>query len=232
MRFERHLARCQACASELRELTEATAGLAGAVAAEPPADLIQRIIAVSARTRQLPPHVGQERRWPVRRHLPAPGTRRVRLVTRRAVGAFAGATFVAASVVSGGVALNAERDLGVAQWRDHAIVQVFTAPDAVLLTSQVRVGGTATVVMSRRDRALVFMTAGLPALTGARCYQLWLMGPRGDRSAGLLPPPRNGMTSPVFARGLSPGDWVGLTVEPAGGAGTPSTPILMLKLAA
>jgi anti-sigma-K factor RskA len=147
------------------------------------------------------------------------------------LGSVAAAVLLIAAAVSGGIGLNAEQNLGVAQTRDHAIVQVLTAPDAVLLTSRVSAGGTATVVMSRRDRALVFMTEGLPALTGTRCYQLWLMGPRGDRSAGLLPTPRGGMTSPVIARGLSAGDWVGLTVEPAGGADTPSTPILMLRLA-
>ena len=54
IRFERHLARCQACAAELRELREATARLAGAVAAEPPAGLIERAVAAAARTRQVP----------------------------------------------------------------------------------------------------------------------------------------------------------------------------------
>jgi anti-sigma-K factor RskA len=85
--------------------------------------------------------------------------------------------------------------------------------------------------MSHRDRALVFTTAGLPPLRGGRCYELWLMGPRGDRSAGMLPAPHGGMTSPVTATGLAAGDWVGLTVEPAGGSTHPtSRPILMLNL--
>ena len=62
-------------------------------------------------------------------------------------------------------------------------------------------------------------------------YQLWLMGPRGDRSAGMLPSPHGGMTGPVIAVGLAAGDRVGLTVEPA--TGLPrrpaSRPILMLS---
>jgi hypothetical protein len=37
--------------------------------------------------------------------------------------------------------------------------RVLNAPDAVLLTARVTTGGTATVVMSRRDRALVFRRA-------------------------------------------------------------------------
>jgi hypothetical protein len=89
------------------------------------------------------------------------------------------------------------------------------------------------VVMSHRDRALVFTTDGLPALPAGRCYQLWLMGPAGDRPAGVLPAPDHGMTSPVIATGVAAGDSVGLTVGPAGRSGQrpASAPILMLNLA-
>ena len=54
-RFERHLARCEQCAREVSGLAEATAALAAAAAAEPPAGLEQRALAAAARTRQLPP---------------------------------------------------------------------------------------------------------------------------------------------------------------------------------
>ena len=72
-RFERHLARCLACAAELRELREATARLAGAAAADPPADLIDHVVAAAARTRQLPPAAA---RRPGRRERRTAGTRR------------------------------------------------------------------------------------------------------------------------------------------------------------
>ena len=100
-----------------------------------------------------------------------------------------------------------------------------------MLTDRVKTGGTATIIMSDRGRALVFTTAGLPRLPASRCYQLWLMGPAGDRSAGMLPSPRNGMTSPVIASGLRAGDQVGLTIEPDGGTSHPtSAPILLMPL--
>ena len=51
-RFERHLARCELCAREARALAEVTAALAAAMAAEPPAELLQRVLAAAARTRQ------------------------------------------------------------------------------------------------------------------------------------------------------------------------------------
>lgn len=234
-RFERHLARCDACAREQRELREATARLAGAVAADPPPELIAQAVAAAARTRQLPSAIGPT--WGPSARLPgqAGGARRPpgpwRARPRRLALAFA-AVFVAAATAFGAIALTAEHRLGDAQLRDHAIAEVLTAPDATLVTSRVKAGGAATIVMSHRDRALVFTTAGLPPPPAGRRYELWLMGPRGDRSAGLLPALHGGMTSPVIATGLAAGDWVGLTVEPAGGSRQPtSKPVLMLSLA-
>jgi anti-sigma-K factor RskA len=105
------------------------------------------------------------------------------------------------------------------------------APDAVMLTARAKPRGTATVVMSHRYRSLVLTTAGLAPLPAGHRYQLWLMGPSGDRPAGLLPAPHGGMTSPVIATGLAAGDWIGLTVAPEGGSPHPaSTPVLMLNL--
>jgi len=46
--------------------------------------------------------------------------------------------------------------------------------------------------------------------------QPWLMGPAGDRSAGMLPSPHNGMTSPVVASGIRARDRVALTMSPKG----------------
>jgi hypothetical protein len=237
-RFERHLARCQTCAAELRELSEATAVLAGAAAADPPPGLIERVVAAAATTRQLPPVTGRARSRPsprlVRRsggthHVAAPGPAWRAAARRVALGL--AAISVAAAAASGIVALTAEHHLDAARLADHAVTEVLNAPDAVILTSRVDGGGTATVVMSRRDRALVFTTAGLPALAVGRCYQLWLMGSEGDRPISVLPAPDRGMTSPVIATGVGAGDWVGLTIEPAGQfPHTVSSPILMLSL--
>ena len=101
-----------------------------------------------------------------------------------------------------------------------------------MLTARITGGGTATVVMSHRDRALVFTAAGLPALPAGSRYQLWLMGPTGDRPAVVLPAPDHGMTSPVIATGVQAGDSVGLTVRPAGpmSGHLAAKPILMLNL--
>ena len=237
-RFERHLARCQACARELRELREATARLAGAVAAEPPGGLVERVVATAARTRQLPPAAAEPTaRWRVL-HARKPGTiepgplpahPRQSLLPRLALAL--AAVFLAAATASGVVAITTEHRLGAAELRDHQIAQVLSAPDAVMLTARIKPSGTATVVMSHRYHSLVLTTAGLPPPPAGHRYQLWLMGPSGDRSAGLLPAPHDGMTSPAIATGLAPGDRVGLTIAPEGGSTHPaSAPILILSL--
>jgi Anti-sigma-K factor rskA, C-terminal/Anti-sigma-K factor RskA, N-terminal domain len=237
-RFERHLASCPACTRELAELREATARLAGAVAAEPPGGLVQRVVASAARTPQLPAAPGPAGRWRARRgRRPRTGTGRRPAHPRQALRArlalALAAVFLAVAAASGAIAFTTEHQLGAAALRDHEIAQVMTAPDAVMLTARARPRGTATVVMSHRYRSLVLTTAGLPPLPAGLRYQVWLMGPSGDRSAGLLPAPHGGMTSPVIATGLAAGDWIGLTVALAGGSPHPaSTPVLMLDLTA
>ena len=76
--------------------------------------------------------------------------------------------------------------------------------------------------------ALVFAAAGLPTLPASQCYELWLMGTHGDRPAVLLPMPSHGMTGPVIARGLRRGDQLGLTVEPASGAPSPTSAMILV----
>jgi anti-sigma-K factor RskA len=110
---------------------------------------------------------------------------------------------------------------------------VLNAPDADIMTVRARTHGSATVVMSHAAHALVLTTARLPVLPPTECYQVWLMGTRGIRSAGRLPPPKQGMTAPMIVAGLAAGDRMGVTIEPAGGAPRPSLPpVLMLSLPA
>ena len=147
-------------------------------------------------------------------------------VPRLALAAAAAATV--AAVLLGVAAGTAAHRLDEQQLRAHAIAAVLTAPDAAMLHARVTTGGTATIVMSRRHRELVFAAAGLRPLPSSKCYELWLMGPGGDRPAGMLPDPRQGMTGPVIASGLTAGDRLGLTVEPAGGAPHPSSTVILV----
>jgi Anti-sigma-K factor rskA len=71
----------------------------------------------------------------------------------------------------------------------------------------------------------------LPALPTARGYELWLMGPAGDRPAGLLRVPADGMAGPTVLSGLGARDMIGLTIEPASGSPRPtSVPIVLIRV--
>lgn len=122
---------------------------------------------------------------------------------------------------------------------DAEIASLLSAPDALVASAATAAGGTATVVASRRAAAVVFTSVGLPVLPPTSVYELWFIGAGGARPAGLVPaappgPPGAGRgTPPVLAPGLSGGDAIGVTVEPAGGSAAPTTtPIVVLSLPA
>jgi len=250
-RFDRHLARCEDCAREIASLREATARLAAAAAVSPPPALKARVMAAAAATRQRPPGPEPEpalgtwplRTWPLRtRPLRTQPFRTRPLRTRQgrptpsrrlvmAASAVAAAAAVAAAVVFG-VSSGGMRDqLSQAQASSQQVAAVLTARDATMMTGAVRGGGTVTIVMSHSMRELVFTAAALHALPASRGYELWLIGPAGDRAVIMLPPARHGMTGPVVASGLRPGDHLALTAEPASGAahpaGRPTTPMML-----
>jgi anti-sigma-K factor RskA len=104
---------------------------------------------------------------------------------------------------------------------------VLTARDATMMTTYPVGGGTATIVMSHTRDALVFSAAGLRGLPSSRGYELWLIGPSGDRAVGMLPVASHGMAGPVVASGLRSGDHLALTAEPAGGTSRPTAPMML-----
>jgi anti-sigma-K factor RskA len=236
-RFERHLNRCRQCAEEIRGLREATARLAAAAAADAPAGLIQRAIAAATQTRQLAPLTPRSR-WAGRDRYAAaatsfghaagnaagarPRARTAKLALTIGAAAMALAAILALAVRS------AQDQLQQDQQHSQAIAVVLSARDAAIMRAHVSTGGTATIVMSGREHALVFVAKGLRALPPTRCYELWLMGPGGDKPAGMLPSPRHGMTGPVLASGLRTGDRLGLTIEPVGGSPHPTNSTILL----
>jgi anti-sigma-K factor RskA len=213
--FERHLAGCQECAREIASLREATARLATATAVPPPPALKERVMLAVAATRQQPPAAERDpavRAWRSRHGL------RVRLAMAVA------AVVVAGAAVVFGVSNGSMRDqLSQAQVSSQQIAGVLTARDATMMTGAVKGGGTVTIVMSHSRHALVFTAANLHALPYSRRYELWLIGPAGDRPVTMLPPVRHDMTGPVIASGLRQGDHLALTAEPEGGTSRPTT---------
>ena len=217
-RFERHLARCESCRQEVRGLREATAALASATAVRPPAALRDTVLRAAGQTRQLPP---------VAATAPARHRRRLRWRPRLAI-ALAGA-LAAVAVAAGVVTFGVQGRLDQAQHRDHMVAAVLSASDATMMSGHVSTGGTATVVMSHRERALVFTAADLRGLPTGMSYELWLIGPAGTRSAGMINGSGHGrMVGPTVVSGLAAGDSVGMTVEPASGSPRPTSPPVVL----
>jgi anti-sigma-K factor RskA len=219
-RFEHHLHRCQSCEHEVRGMQETATRLGVAVARQPPPGLKVAVLAAAARTRQHPPPVEV-------RPLPEP---RARWRPRLAVTVAALATAVAVVL---GVTLGVQRSqLDQARAQQREVAAVLGAAGARIVTERTSLGGTATMVVSRRLNKMIFTASGLPALSDARVYQLWLMEPDGGAvSVGLLQLARGGQAAPVLADGPPTGDRVGLTVEPAGGTTKPTTtPIVALSL--
>jgi anti-sigma-K factor RskA len=214
VRFERHLTSCARCAERLRTLREAAACLGACAVIEPPPALADRAIAAAARTPQLPapgriPRVGRPR-----------ATSRVAVVA-------AGIAVIAAGFL-GAAERTAVNSLSEQESRARAIAAVLVAADATVLKARVATGGRATIIMSARQHVLVFTAISLARVPSSERYELWLMGPSGDRPAGMLSrAASDGMTGPVLARGLRPGDRLCLTLEPSGGSSRPNSTVLL-----
>jgi len=223
--FERHLLRCEACRAEAASLRDAAGWLAEPATAAPPSRLRGQVLAEAARTRQQPPPVRVTER--VRRSWHGIGWRAPRLAV-----AIAGVGMLLALAL-GTLLISTQHQLRVQEAHTGEIAAIMNAPDADIMTVHARTHGSATVVMSHAARALVLTTARLPALPSTKCYQVWLMGTHRIKSAGRLPPPKQGMTAPMIVAGLAAGDRMGVTVEPAAGSTSPSsTPVLMVALPA
>ncbi len=235
VRFERHLVRCSECAQEIASLREATARLATATAVPPPPELKARVMAAAAMTRQQPPATTPRLGRPAARvglpraadWLAAQGWR-VRLTA--AAGAVAAVVVLVAAVLFGTSNGAMRQQLHQAQASSQQVAAVLTARDATMMTGTVTGGGTVTIVLAPSMGELVFTAAGLHALPASRGYELWLIGPAGDRPVGMLPLGRSQMSGPVIASGLRSGDHLALSAEPADGSRRPTTP-MMLDLA-
>ncbi|MEU8827015.1 anti-sigma factor [Streptomyces sp. NPDC048636] len=250
--FERHLAVCEACAQEVRELRETAGRLAVATSLTPSPlmkdEVMRRIATVRQEPPRVPSHDGRDdRRAQDRRaqedrsrdgrshegrsresHAASRrrGDRRVRVL------GFALAACLAGAAALGGAAVWQYRQASDA--RDSAsraerrvteveeVSRVLAAPDARTRGGKLKDGATGSVVVSRGLDRAVFLASGLPEPPSGRVYQLWFSDGGTMRSAGLLHTSDGGAAT--LLRGPVGGSSaMGLTVEPAGGSKAPTT---------
>lgn len=189
-----------AFAVEVRQVREAMAAVSATTAAEPPAQLRERLMAaVSAeqtgQVRQLRP---SRRRWST-------------------------AVAAAAAAVVIGVAT-----FGVGWWlrpvpTETTAEQIFAAPDVRTVSGQIPTGGTATVVFSRERNAGVLVMNNVEPPTTGTVYQMWLIDTEGAHSAGVMDA---GAIAPSTTAVLPDLGWsttLAFTVEPGSGSDRPTT---------
>ena len=211
--FERHLAECDACAQEVRELRETAARLGRAAAAEPPPWLKSRVLARITEVRQLAPDQA----------LGARGRRdRSRLALRLTTAA--AAVLLVVAVALGVIVVRQQSSLDDTRTYADSLSSILKSGDARMASGAVS-GGSVTVVDSRSQGKALVLTKDMPAPPAGKVYQAWLLSGGPARSAGLMNGDRLNVT------GLGDADHIGITVEPEGGSPQPTMdPIVSVSL--
>ncbi len=210
--FERHLAECPTCQSEVTGLREAGAIIGSSVAVEPPAGLRAKVLADIATVRPLPPAVD-------RPAVAAGGRRRFRPAALVAA--------AAAVIALGGVAAVTQPWQDESSQRVTVADQIRSAEDAETYQETLDGGAEATVIRSESLNRAVLVTSDMPDAPSGSVYELWLLHDGVMVSAGLMPPGAHEVIlegDPATAQG------VGITVEPEGGSEEPtSDPIALIE---
>lgn len=208
--FSRHLAECDACATETDELRAAVAHLADGAWSVPPPRVRTEVLARVSQTRQERPASaprGGRSRW-----------RQFTLVAA-AVVVLGGAGTVTGVAVHDQHATQAQADA-----QNERIRAILGSPDAVVRRSTVDGGGQLTVVTSAdRDAGVVLLT-NAPAIPTSKAYELWLVKSGSPVPAGVLTAGAGSGTTVVT--GLGATNAVAMTRERAAGATTPTAPLL------
>ncbi len=177
---------------EVRAIREAMAAASAATAAEPPAGLRDRVLAV---TRTVP--LKRQRRW-----------RTTALAAAAAVAIGLGAAGV-------GIALRPEAPPSTEQ-------QIFAAPDVRTVSGTLPTGGTATLVFSHDKDAGVLVMNNVPPPSEGTVYQMWLIGQRGATSAGTMDTKAVAPSTTAVLADLGDSTELAFTVEPGTGSPQPT----------
>jgi anti-sigma-K factor RskA len=210
--FERHLAGCAACQSEVASLREAASELSADLRLAPPPAVRDRVMDDIKKVRPLPPLA-----TPSPRVAPASTASR-RWSTKWSRGLVAAAA--AAILTLGGIGVWQALDDGPPT--PTVAEQVLEAPDSSRVSQTFPGGATATIVRSPTLGRAVIVTSKMPAAPQGKVYQLWLQDRSGHMSsAGLMPA---GSDQVVVLEGdARAATAAGISVEPAGGSAQPTS---------
>lgn len=203
-RFERHLEECGACRREVEELRRTAARLGSVEHASPSPHLRRRVLTA---IESMPQDDAADPR-PVR-----PGWRRWWL---------AAAAALLVGVIAIGVAVGLSRG-----GADAVMHEVMASADARMVELSGTAGGSARFLYAPSQQRGVLVATDVPAVAEDEAYQVWLIGPAGELPAGLFRPDQ-GEATLVVEGDLASARLMGVTVEPRGGAATPTGEVLYL----
>jgi anti-sigma-K factor RskA len=200
--FEAHLANCADCRQEVDEFHSTAGRLASLEAAAPPPALRASVLTAIKDVRQEAPSTV------------TPLRRRPRWLAPLAVAA---AIMLAFGIVrTAGGRSSQPTAASVVHAKDSRAIPL-TGPDGVR---------TVAYFSPSLDRIAVSADGMDPAPDG-KSYQLWLIGPGGPESAGLMEPTAGEHLDVLLAGKASGHQTVAITLEPRGGRPQPTGPILV-----
>jgi anti-sigma-K factor RskA len=213
--FEKHLAVCAACRSEVQSFRETAAIMTVTEAEEaPPASLRATVLAGISQVRPFPPETPE---------IASPESVSTVVTLRRRMLPTLVAAAAVLVLIGAGAVIWHPWSSGHSQ--TTLAEQVLDAPDAVKVIEKVPGGnGELTLVRSASLKRAVMVGEGVPEPPSGKTYQLWLKQPGlGMVSAGLMPDSHeptllSGDASSALAAAVS--------VEPAGGSKHPSTDVV------
>jgi anti-sigma-K factor RskA len=201
-RFERHLADCEECTDQLAMLREPVAALAYAAEGPVPRNELRDRIIEGARAEPRAAVIKLPRRnW--------------------ALGAVAGVA-AAAAVLAIGLGLWANSlSNSLDRERNKSVIQKLLEENA---TTKPLIGANGSLIVAENGRAglLVCELAGAPS---AKTYEAWVISGKSPVPAGLFRG-GNGCTSVLLTQRVPKNATVAVTLERAGGATSPTLPIL------
>jgi len=141
--------------------------------------------------------------------------------------AAAAALIVGTVVVSGNL-----NDTSFQQAQAAQLAQISSADDSDKIITDVKGGGTATVIWSPELDSAAVTVDGVDTLPSDKTYELWYIDSDGARPAGTFNADDTGSGWRVLDGTMNDGDQIGVSIEPAGGSKTPTTVVAAVSTTA
>lgn len=227
--FERHLAGCPDCQTDIDSLRETVGHLASTVSTPPPAQLRGSVLDAISGVRPLPPLVDDGTQDGDSSPIDEPdepgdaSTKVSDIAAKRRTRTRQLLAAVAAAVVAIGVVVWSPWSQPGREPQQTVAEQVMDANDAETFTAEVD-GAVVTIIRSASMEQAVLQTEGMPAAPDGQDYQAWFDdGSGGMTSAGVMPASTDGSSEMLLHGNASDAHGVAISVEPAGGSDQPTS---------